>query len=65
METFAISFLVFIIFGAALAIGLLFGRGPIHGGCRPDGAQGSCAEKGDCQRCPNKVPSPLKGRRLG
>ncbi len=47
MEVFAISFLVFIIVGAALAIGLFFGRGPIHGRCHPD-KDGVCAEKGNC-----------------
>ncbi len=43
MEIYAISFLIFVAFGAALAIGLLLGRGPIHGSCRPD-----CAGKGSC-----------------
>lgn len=48
MEIFVISFLVFIVASAALAIGLLFGRGPIHGGCRPDDKNESCAETGKC-----------------
>ena len=48
MEIFTISFLVFVIFSVALAIGLLLGRGPIHGSCRPDGLNGSCAKKGNC-----------------
>ena len=48
MEIFAISFLVFVIFSAALAIGLLLGRGPLHASCRPDGAKGGCAQKGNC-----------------
>ena len=48
MEIFAISFLVFVIVSAALAIGLLFGRDPIHGGCRPDGSKGSCTGKRNC-----------------
>ncbi|WP_455201978.1 hypothetical protein [Kaarinaea lacus] len=52
MEIFVISFLVFIIVSAALAIGLMSGRGPVHGGCRPDSSKGSCAEKGSCTlRC--------------
>jgi hypothetical protein len=48
MEIFAISFLVFVTVSLALAISLLLGRGPIHGSCRPDGSNGSCAEKGNC-----------------
>ncbi len=51
MEIFAISFLVFVVFSIALAIGLLLGRGPIHGRCHPS-EDGSCAEKGNCAvRC--------------
>jgi hypothetical protein len=56
MEIFAVSFLVFIISCAALAMGLWFGRGPIHGGCRPDDS-GGCAQKGNCSmnlRCANR-----------
>lgn len=48
MEIFAISFLVFVIFSIALAIGLLLGRGPIHGSCRPEGSNRSCAKKSNC-----------------
>ena len=48
MEVFIISFLVFVVFSLALAIGLLLGRGPIHASCRPDGSKGSCAHKGHC-----------------
>ena len=48
MEIFAISFLIFITASLALAISLLLGRGPIHGGCRPDGSEGGCAKKGAC-----------------
>ena len=44
---FAVSFLVFIIVGAALAIGLFVGRDPIQGRCHPD-KDGVCAEKGSC-----------------
>ncbi len=54
MEIFAISFLVFLIVSAALAIGLLMGRGPIHSGCRSDGSKGNCAEKGSCALGCNK-----------
>ncbi len=46
MEIYAISFLVFVVFAMALAIGLLLGRGPIRGSCRPDGPDGNCAH--DC-----------------
>jgi hypothetical protein len=48
MEVFAISFLVFTAVSVALAIGLLMGHGPMHGGCRPDGPKGSCAAKSGC-----------------
>jgi len=47
MEIFVISFLVFIVVSAAMAIGLFVGRGPIHGGCHPNDG-GNCAEKGNC-----------------
>ena len=47
MEIFVISFLVFVVVSVGLAIGLLFGRGPIHGRCHPN-EDGSCAEKGNC-----------------
>ncbi len=51
MEIFVISFLIFIMVSAALAIGVMFGRGPIHGRCHPD-EDGSCAETGNCAvRC--------------
>ena len=54
MEVFVISFLVFIVVSAALAIGLLFGRGPILGSCHSNDG-GGCAEKGNCaQRCANR-----------
>ncbi len=48
MEVFAISFLVFTAVSVALAIGLLLGQGPMHGGCRPDGSKASCTAKGGC-----------------
>jgi hypothetical protein len=44
MEIYAISFLVFVVFALALALGLLLGRGPIRGSCRPVGAEGSCTK---------------------
>ena len=47
MEIFVISFLVFVVVSAALAIGLLFGRAPIHGSCHSNDG-GGCAEKGNC-----------------
>ena len=51
VEIFIISFLIFIAVSAALAIGVMLGRGPIHGRCHPD-ENGSCAEKGNCAvRC--------------
>lgn len=54
MEVFVISFLVFIVVSAALAIGLLFGRGPILGSCHSNDG-GGCAEKGNCAlRCANR-----------
>ena len=52
MEIFAISFLVFVAFSVALAIGMLLGRGPLHASCRPDGSKGGCANKDNCAlRC--------------
>ena len=51
MEIFVISFLVFVVVSVALAIGLLFGRGPIHGSCHPND-DGDCVKKGNCAlRC--------------
>jgi hypothetical protein len=47
MEIFVISFFVFVLVSAALAIGLFVGRGPIDGGCQSNSG-GSCAEKGNC-----------------
>ena len=48
MEIFAISFFVFLASCAALAIGLWFGRGPIHGSCRPGDSSGNCAKTASC-----------------
>lgn len=51
VEIFVISFLIFIVVSAALAIGVMLGRGPIHGRCHPD-EDGGCAETGNCAvRC--------------
>jgi hypothetical protein len=61
MEIFAISFLVFTIVSAALEIGLLLGRGPIHGSCHPDDG-GSCAETGKCGLRCAKRRLPTKNR---
>ena len=52
METFVISFIVFVVAGAALATGLFFGRGPIHGGCRRGASNENCVEQRNCTlRC--------------
>ena len=60
MEIFVISFLVFIMVSAALAIGMLLGRGPIHGRCHP-GEDGSCGETGKCGlRCEKRRLSTTK-----
>jgi len=63
MEIFAISFFVFLASCAALAIGLAFGRGPIHGGCRPGDSSVGCAKTANCSlRCEKRrVPTTNRG----
>jgi len=49
MEIFLVSFGVFLVAGAALALGQFFGHAPISGRCRPrDGATACCMEGEEC-----------------
>ena len=51
MQLVFISFVVILLSCGALAIGQLFGRKPINGGCRPSSA-GQCAHTESCSlRC--------------
>jgi len=51
MEIIFISFVVILLSCGGLAIGQLFGRKPINGGCRPTSA-GHCAQTESCSlRC--------------
>ena len=61
MEMYVISFLIFVLVSAALAIGLLLGRGPIHGRCHSDD-EGGCAETGSCaDRCEKRRSATTDG----
>ena len=58
MEIFIITFLVFLLVCLALAVGQLFGQGPLHASCRPKENGEGCANEGHCSRpCPRRRQS--------
>lgn len=54
MSTFILSFLVFLLAMAGLALGLIFGRAPLRGSC----GGLSCVKGADCAACPKRKAKP-------
>jgi hypothetical protein len=60
MQLIFISFVIILLSCGALAIGQLFGRKPINGGCRPSSAS-HCAQTESCSlRCIKRRQQPVQ-----
>ncbi len=54
MGTFILSFLIFLLAMAGLALGLIFGHAPLRGSC----GGLSCVKDADCAACPKRKANP-------